>query len=111
MPNVVEQRGRPDYGGFLRARGPQSLTLDHRRERATRQMVRSHRVLEARMSCARINEIREAKLTDVAEALKNIRVYEPECQLIHTDIVPEWVAQDFESHARLYPASLSGRRS
>jgi len=74
-------------------------------------VIGADRVLEAGVRGAGINEIRQAELADISEPLKNIRVDEPESQLIDPDIIPQRVAQDFKSHARPGGPNPGGPRS
>jgi hypothetical protein len=59
-------------------------------------VISAERVLESRMCGAGIDEKRQAELADISQALKDIRVDKLECQLIDTDIVPEWIPQYLE---------------
>ena len=63
-------------------------------------MICAERVLEARVGRAGIYEVRETELPHIAQALKNFGVDELERQLVDPDVVPQRVAQSFESHAR-----------
>ena len=60
-------------------------------------MVGTERVLETRVRCARIDEICPTQLSDVAEALEDFGVDEPQRQLVDTNVVPDGVAQNLEA--------------
>src|SRR6478752_9225888 len=63
--------------------------------------MRAKCVLESRMCRSRIDEIRPTELANVAETLKDFGVDELKSQLVDSDVVPDRVAQDLESHAPL----------
>ncbi len=62
----------------------------------SRQMVRTQRVLEARVRSPRIDEKGVAELADVAEALEAWRIDHRQSLGIEADVVPERVADDLE---------------
>ena len=64
-------------------------------------MVRAQCMLEPRVRCTGINEVRPAELTHVAKALKNFSVDELKRQLVDADVVPDGVAQNLEARSPL----------
>jgi hypothetical protein len=68
-------------------------------------MVRAQRVLEPRVGGAGIDQVRPAKLADVAKALKYFGVDELESQLVDADVVPDGVAQNFKTRRPLIALS------
>jgi hypothetical protein len=107
VPNVVKERRRSDDGLLLFADRYRVAGLAKERQGASREMVRAKSVLESRVRSAGIYQVRPAKLTHVTQALENLGVYELERQLIDSNVIPDRVAQDLESHAR---ASVWGPR-
>jgi hypothetical protein len=99
VTDVVQQGGRPDDGLLILADRDGRFGLAKERQRAPGEMVRAEGVLEPRVRRTRINEIRPAKLPNVAQALKDFGVDELQCQLVDSDVVPDGVAQDLEVRA------------
>jgi hypothetical protein len=100
VSDIMKERRRSNYRLFFSICTTEPVALGHQRQRSARQMIRAECVLEPRVGRSGINEIRQAKLPDVSESLKDFRIDETERQLVDTNVVPDWVAQDFETHAR-----------
>jgi len=65
-------------------------------------------MLEARVRGAGIDEEGETELADVAESLKGRRVDQLEGERVETDVVPEWVADDFHGHVAYHSSGRVG---
>jgi hypothetical protein len=61
-------------------------------------MIGAEGVLEARVACAGIDEIRETQLPDVAQSLECRRVDELQRNAVDTDVVPERIAEYLVGH-------------
>ena len=100
VPDVVQQRGAAHDETCIGLELLGVATLLEQAQRAAREMVRTERVLEARVSGAGVDEIRESELADVAQPLERTRVDQPERQRVDADVVPERIANDLVGHAR-----------
>ena len=60
--------------------------------------MRAQRVLEPRVSGARIYQVCPSKLPDVPKALKDFGVDQLQRQVIDADVVPDGIAQNLEAH-------------
>lgn len=109
VTDIVQQSCSSHDGLLFRISSAEPFALRHRGECSAREVIRAERVLEARVSRAGINEISESELPDVAQPLKNLCVDEPKSQLVDADVVPEWVAQNLEFHARRVTLALRAR--
>ena len=92
VADVVQQRGDLRDDALLDRDPAQLAALIEERERGAREVIGAERVLEARVRGAGIDEIREAELPDVSQALKNRRVDELQGERVDTNVVPERVA-------------------
>ena len=65
--------------------------------------MRSESVLESRVRCPWINEVRPAELTHVAQALEDFGIDKPERELVDADVVPDGIAQNLEARDPFIP--------
>ena len=97
MPDVVQQRCRSDDCLFFFVDGYRLVGLTQQRQGATRKMMRTQRMLEARMRRTRIHQISPAQLSDVAKPLEDVGVDKLQGKLVDADVVPDGVAQNLEA--------------
>lgn len=98
MANVVEQRGDPDQDALVAVDQREVVLILEQRERSPRQVVRSERVLEPRVSGSRIDEEGQPELANVPQPLEGRCVDQLETERIEPDVVPERVTDDFHGH-------------
>src|SRR5687768_3217633 len=65
--------------------------LAQQTERGGGEVIHTERVIEARVRRARIDQVREPELSDVAETLEGVRVHDPGGRGIEPDRVPQRV--------------------
>ena len=58
-------------------------------------MIRAECVFEARVAGARVDKVRQSKLTDVPQPLEGARVHQPDGERVHTNVIPQRIAKDF----------------
>jgi hypothetical protein len=78
VADVVEEHGRANEGRVLLEEG----------ERAAGEVIGAEGVLKARVGRAGVDEVGEAELADIAQALHGIRVEQPQGERLDTDVVP-----------------------
>ena len=100
MSHVVQERSGPDDRMLSLIDVGVAARFAEERERLTREVICPKRVLEPRMRCAGIDKESKAELANISQPLKRFAVDEPKRQLVDTNVVPEWVAEGFESHTR-----------
>jgi hypothetical protein len=87
VPDIMEEGGRYDEPAFVIGK----------LEPAAGHIGKEHgaqRVLEPRVIGTRVYEKGEAQLPDIAEALENRRIEQPECKVLHLDITMDRVLDD-----------------
>ena len=97
MANVVQEHRRADEGRVL---------LEER-ERAAGEVIGAEGVLEAGMGRARVDQVGEAELPDVAQALHGIRVEQSQRERLDTDVIPERIPDDLDVRG-LYSPEYAG---
>jgi hypothetical protein len=107
VSDIVKERGRSD--DRLLVLVDRMLGFAQQCQRPAREVVRPKGVLESGVGGAGINEVRPAELADVPEALKDIGVEKGERQLVDSNVVPDGVAQDLETHG-LAPSRRAARQ-
>ena len=103
VPDVVQQRGELQLDA-VRGVEPDVARVFQLRQRATREMVCTERVLEAAMGGAGIDEERVPQLAHVAQPLEGGGVHHGQRFGIEPDVVPQRVANDLEPRQCVGPA-------
>ena len=98
VPDVVQQRRHANQHALVATERRVVLVLLEQRQRATGEVIRAQGVLEARMSCAGIDEEGQPELANVSEPLESRRIDQLEGERIEADVVPERIANDLDGH-------------
>jgi hypothetical protein len=96
MADVVQQRRNAHITALGVTDPHQIAALLQQRERAPRQVIRAERVLKTRMAGARIHQERQPELPHIPQPLERGRVDQSKRKRINPDVIPEWIADDFQ---------------
>jgi hypothetical protein len=95
VADIVEQCGGPEDRATACVEQP-ILAFFQEGERAPGKMVGAECVLEAGVGGPGVDEVGEAELPDVAQALHGIRVEQSQRERLDTDVIPERIPYDLD---------------